>query len=88
MMMMKLCATSMVLTKTSKTNFVKAVETLHGRLVVVVVFEIDIYNLFKHFIDIVSNSHEMLERRHKPSISTILPLTYCLVGVMNFLTRS
>jgi len=60
--MMRLCVTSMILTKTSGTNFVKAIETLHESLVVVVVFEIDIYNLFKHFVDIMSNSYRILER--------------------------
>jgi len=82
MMMMRLCVTSMVLTKTSGTNYMKAIETLHGKLVVVVFFEIDIYNLFKHFVDIVFNSHRILERRHKPSKNTTLPLVYCLMGVM------
>jgi len=80
-MMMRLCVTSTVLTKTSGTNFVKVIETFHWRLVVVVVFEIHIYNLFKHFVDIVSNSHKISERRHKPSKNITLSLTYCLMGL-------
>lgn len=87
-MKMRLCVTSTILTKTSETNFVKPVKTLHGRLVAVVVFEIDICNLFNHFVDIVSNCYRILERRHKPSKNKPLPLMYCLVGVMNFLKRS
>ena len=42
---------STVLAKKSGTNFVKAIETLHRRLVVVLqLFQIDIYNYFKQFL--------------------------------------
>ena len=66
---------STISTKRSGTNFAKAVETLHGRLVMVLqLFQINIYNLFKHFIDILSICHKMLkedvvhsETKHFPS---------------------
>ena len=35
----------------------------------------------------LSISHRMLERRHNPSKNKTLPLTCCLVGVMNFLEQ-
>ena len=42
---------NMKIAKISGTNFLKVVDTLHGRLVLVLqLFEIDIYNWFKHYI--------------------------------------
>ena len=55
---------------------------------VIPLFEIDIYNLFKRFFYILCICHGMLERRRSPSRNKTLPLMCCLMGAMTILKKS
>jgi len=72
--------------KRSGTNFIKAIETLHGSLVDFYFFlKFTFMHYFEvYFVEIGFNYHRMLERRRRPSRNKILPITCGLVGVMIF----